>query len=592
MCNASFVGRDELLQTLREGFVDTGIGIQVLCGISGVGKSQLALEYAHRFANDYDLVWWMSAEHPEAMAEQMAALATEAGWLSPSAGTDAAVRMARMQLRKSSRWLLVFDNAEDPTVLRSWLSIGPGHILISSRDPGWFEVGRPLTVNVFDRVESISLLRDRLPWIAMDEAEELARSLGDLPLAVAQAASLLVETGMTPQAYLSELNANARRLLGAGRVLSYRSPLAAALELSIDRLADEDDLALSVMQVSAWLAPNPLPLRTLAATNHVGIDRIAPTDAVAFQLSLGRIGRYGLARINKQSIEIHRLTQAFIRGRLNPQESRLARARAARVVATGRPENDGSDPGTWPEWSALLPHILALDPAVGSSHALRNAARDVLWHLLCRAEYATALRLAQTWRSDWTAGLGPDHLQVLDMNNHLAEAYRHLGAYGQARRLDEDTLRRRKRILGENHNKTLRSANNLAVDFFMMGDFEAARVLDELTLTQCREVLGDSHPDTLLLTSNFAADLRGLGKYEQALHLDETTLSLRVCLLGEYHPGTLRSARNLAADLRGLGRRRQARSLDERTYSQYLQVLGKDHPDTLRVARNLAAEVK
>ena len=124
-------------------------------------------------------------------------------------GAEVAVARLLAALRDRDRWLLVFDNAEDPAGLAPFLPGGPGHVVITSRNPGWQEVATPLPVEVFTRAESVDVLRGRVPALAAELAEEIAEELGDLPLAVAQAAAFLDETGMDPAEYL-RLSTSAR----------------------------------------------------------------------------------------------------------------------------------------------------------------------------------------------------------------------------------------------------------------------------------------------------------------------------------------------------------------------------------------------
>ena len=150
--NPRFTGRDGMLTELRRR-LRAGEGtltVQALYGLGGVGKTQLVIEYAHRFAADYDLVWWLDAEQPVLIPDQLAALA--AGLDLPLGPTVAAtVERLLAELRGRDRWLLVFDNAERPADIAAYQPGGPGHLLITSRNPGWGALGGRLEVDVLDR---------------------------------------------------------------------------------------------------------------------------------------------------------------------------------------------------------------------------------------------------------------------------------------------------------------------------------------------------------------------------------------------------------------------------------------------------------
>ena len=187
--NPAFVGRDMALLELRDQLLTGGTAVaQALHGMGGVGKTQLAVEYAYRFAGAYELVWWIAAERTELIAAQLADLAVEAGAAVDNAEIPAAVSKLYSELRRRSDWLLIFDDAEDPRALQQRLPGGPGHVLITSRNPNWGEIAAPVNVPVFDSEESVTLLRRRVPDMPVGDAEQIAAELGNFPLALAQAA--------------------------------------------------------------------------------------------------------------------------------------------------------------------------------------------------------------------------------------------------------------------------------------------------------------------------------------------------------------------------------------------------------------------
>ena len=587
--NPGFTGRDQMLADMRQALLGGGRAVvQALAGMGGVGKTQLAAEYAYRFASGYDVVWWIAAEQAGLIGEQVAALAAGLGCAGPDTDLGAAGRAALGELRRRDRWLLVFDNAEAPQDLAAWLPGGAGHVLITSRARGWAEVAVPVEVDVLARGESVAILRDRA-GLPEGDADLVAAALGDLPLAIAQAAGYLAETGMAAGEYADLVGSRAAQLLGEGRPSSYPRSLAAVTVLALDRLAGQDRAAAQVAGVCAFLAPEPVPAQwfpgAAAELPAVLAGRVA--DPVAWRQVLGRVSRSALARADSGGLLMHRLTQAIIRSSLPPEQAAATRAVAEAIVAASSPD-DTDSPGTWPAWARLLPHLLALDPAATGNPDLRDLACDAARYLIMRGDLRSSHDLASRLYRQWGERLSPDDPQTLRAGHALGLALRRLGRYGEARQVSEDTLTRKRRVLGEDDPGTLASANTLAIGLRALGETQAARELNEDTLTRYRRVLGKDHPDTLASANSLAADLRALGETQAAQELDEDTLTRRRRVLGEDHPDTLSSASNLALGLRALGETQAARDLDEDTLTRRRRVLGEDHPDTLSSASNLA----
>src|SRR5580658_5530475 len=133
--NPAFTGRDDLLAAVQAR-LQTGRAavVQALYGMGGVGKTQLAAEYAHRFASSYDLTWWIDAEQDGLIGDQIVSLGLVLGCVPAGSGTHTARAAVLAELRQRARWLLIFDNAQAPADVAPWLPGGAGHALITSRE--------------------------------------------------------------------------------------------------------------------------------------------------------------------------------------------------------------------------------------------------------------------------------------------------------------------------------------------------------------------------------------------------------------------------------------------------------------------------
>jgi hypothetical protein len=593
--NPGFTGRDALLEAVRERLLagDKAV-VQALHGMGGVGKTQLATEYAHRFAETYDLAWWINSEQGGLIGEQFAALGLALGCVQAAAGTQVVRAVVLAELRERGRWLLIFDNAENPADVTPWLPGRGGHVLITSRERGWAEVAAPVDVDVLARPESVAILQTRVPGLAEADADPLADQLGDLPLAIAQAAGFIADTGMASAQYLALLRTRAGQLLAqAPPGSTYPQSLAAATQLTADRLARDDPAAAQLASLCAFLAPELIPGELLTGATSVMPGELAArvADPLAWRPTLAHLGRQSLARIDHRGLQMHRLTQAILRDRLTPEQAAATRTQTEAMLAAGNP-GDPDNPATWPRWARLMPHLLAADLAATDSPGLRQLGCDACWYLLARGDIPTAYDLAINLRQQWRERLGDDQEHTLEIARYLGWALQAMGRWTEARDLDQDTLDRKRQVLGEDHPSTLVCANHLVNDLRLLGELNAAHDLARDSLDRKRRVLGEDHPDTLRMAQYLAATLRELGEARAARDLNQDTLARQRRVRGEDHPDTLRTATNMALDLHDLGEVQAARDLDQDTLDRKRQVLGEDHPDTLTCARNLALDLR
>jgi hypothetical protein len=497
------------------------------------------------------------------------------------------------KLRSSGRWLLVFDNAEKPDDIRGWLPGGGGHVLITSREHGWTEVAAPVEVDMLTRSASVEMLQNRVTGLATGDADQLADQLGDLPLAIAQAAGFMAETGTPANQYLSLLRTRAGQLLGQATPTSHQNSLAAASGLIADMLANEDPAAAELADVCAFMAPELIPedLFTTAATALPGQLSARAADPLAWRQTLAHLAHQALVRVDQRGLVMHRLTQAILRSRLTPVKAAAARQCSEAVLTTNDPGNP-DNPATWPKWAILMPHLLAADLAAADD-VMRPLACKGCWYLITRGDTRTGYDLANDLRQQWRARLGDDHNDVGAVTIDLCWALREMGRNAEAHDLAQEGMDRYSRSLGRDDLLTLRFAGSLATSLRALDEEEAARDLDQDTLDRRRRVLGQDHPETLRSARHLADDLRRLGEMQAARDLDQDTLERyqRIETQGENHPDTLRAATSLADDLRLLGEVQAAHDLDQDTLERFRQVMGQDHPDTLRAATNLADDL-
>ena len=559
-----FVGRDDPLVRLRTALrTDGRVAVEGRFGMGGVGKTRLALEYAHRFGADYDLVWWISADRQLLVGDQFAALAVRLGLVGPATDTGTAATMARTYLRSHTDWLVVFDNAESAEALAPWLPGGEGHTIITSRASGWAPVATTLEVDLLLRAESIQLLRRRGPGLTPVEAGRLAPVLGDLPLSAVLAVGYLAETGTRADDYLTELAQRVAEVLDEQRSVNYPHALAGAIATATSWLAHHDPVALALVRVCAFLAPRPIPVGLLGLADPMLVDPLQ-SDAVnsdvrdrrfsahplaalegisdggaLLERSIDRLQRLGLVQVERRGrfgaavddplndahgvVTLHRLVAAIIRDQLGVRDERTDRRETIRrhvdgVIAAADP-GDPTDRQRWASWTLLLPHLYAAEPAHSDHAGLRATAVSAARVLLARGDVRAARDLADRLHRHWLDRLGPDDEDTLRAARCLAQTLRTLGRFGAAQELDADRLRRRREKLGYDHSDSLAAAVDLADDAYALGDVVMARALDEEILARRRRVLGEAHPSALDSARRLARDLAALGEAQRAAEL-------------------------------------------------------------------------
>lgn len=231
--NPSFTGRadllDELHRTLVSGQATTLT--QAITGLGGVGKTRLAVEYAYRQAADYDVVWWVKAEEPAALADDYAKLAAQLDLPEQNVPDQrVAIEAVRGRLEQSAGWLLIFDNAREAKAVRDYFPRGGGgHVLVTSRDPNWRGVAHQLSVKVLARAGAVDFLLRRTGQTDAVSAEALAAELGNLPLALEQAGAYIEATGKSLSAYLELFRTRQPELLRLEEPLTDYSATVAAM---------------------------------------------------------------------------------------------------------------------------------------------------------------------------------------------------------------------------------------------------------------------------------------------------------------------------------------------------------------------------
>ncbi|MEV4398781.1 tetratricopeptide repeat protein [Nonomuraea sp. NPDC049607] len=612
--------------------------ICALAGTPGVGKTLLAASYAWACqAARWPVIAWIAAESTDQIVTGLAALAERLGQRLPDDDATTAATRARSWLAATTRpALLVFDNATDVAVVRRWCpATGATRALVTTRNRAFLRSYQPLEVDGFTPDQAQAFLHRRTGLDDPGGAAELATELGHLPLALAQAASVITRLHLDYPGYLDLLHAfPIGDYLRAHDGDAYPAGTVQAIMLSITQAEASLPAAPHLLAMLSVLSPAGIPLTVLSAGSK------ASSHPVHLRETLAALADNCLISFSEDgaTVLMHRLVQRVLRERATHHghlSAALARAigllhafnatlpyGAGTWAARAQVETLIDQTSTVYHWALaggdLPAELLALrgwcgrylydladltravplfevtladhERVLGADHPSTLASRNNLAGIYRVAgDLGRAIPLSEAALADCERMLGADHPDTLTFRSNLAGTYRAAGRLGRAIQLYEAALAGRERALGADHPSTLNIRNDLAHAYQAAGDLGRAIPLHKSTLADRERIQGADHPDTLISRNNLATAYQEAGDLPRAIPLYEATVADQERVLGGDHPNTLTCRSILATAYRQAGDPRRAIPLYEATVADQERVLGGDHPHTLASRNDLAA---
>jgi tetratricopeptide (TPR) repeat protein len=603
----NFTGREAELGQLRDNlFSRQPPRVQVISGMGGIGKTELATEYIHRNIDKYRIIWWIRAEHQDRVRDALVKLGQrlELRQTTTDSGRDRTVAAVIETLQSGARsnWLLVYDNADNPFDLQKYMPATrpDGHIIITARQPTWpsYIAADKIEVSPFTDAESVSFLRRTVPNLAtaggvpatedarrVSQARRLGATLGHLPIAVEHAAAYLVETGQSVEQYLTLFMENAHQLLSEEPTDSdLPAPVSGTWAMSITLLTSDAE---HLFNLCSFFSPEPIAtelfLQAAAGiTEPPGVGEFL-SSRQRFHAAAAQLHRLSLARVDgaRDLIKMHRVVQAVTQGRLRLNRLDMFHAyRAAvdKLLASSNPGNP--DHGSSDQIYDLSLQHLESDYRFlhTKNRELRALIIDQVRRLHLRGGHAEAMKFGQDALRVWRERLGEEDLQVLAISVEVAIAM-YIG--GRAADAHELILQIRPLLQrytdGEGFKSLLLCENIYGADLRTRSQFREALTLDLGILPQFEIVFGVNHERTLNVRNNIAVDYRQLGRFRDAFETDQRTLEDRRRILGTNDLFTLNSYDAVARDLRGLGLYQESLDIARQVVGAFEAVGGREN---------------
>ena len=627
----------------------------VLVGMRGCGKTQLAASLAKQCEDaNWNLVAWINAVSRESIQSDLVELAKRLGiGTSDQPTQDEVIRRCLNHLQSvgPADRLIVFDNVEDINHLTGLIPSGDGVRVIATttNNTGWDDHGwNTLKVGVFDRDQSIKHLLDVTDDEDHDAADALAERLGNLPLAIAQAAAFARKRKLDLAQYLERLDAyRSEHVMPAVPGDYYARDVATALRVAIDDTLKELEAGMSRaarrhLGMLALLAESGVPTRwldPLTKEHHYqdprGRDRAADDDAHDALTEL--IDRSIIQQSADGSMTmLHRLQAQAYRESWSKEEREQACKSAAELLGSvdiDRFRADDSDArfqetrdliehlrafftqncfhclqdyrpvtsalcqafdhardlGLVPEVFALKELVNTLRKQVGDSCEILSLLAKLAYADMYMGDYPDAIKLYKHILSTREQILEPNHHDILSSRNDLAYAYYWVDRTDEAIDLFEQVLDDRTRILSSDHEYTLMTGSYLALAYADDGQLERAIALGEQVVKDRDRVLKPDHKHTLVTRNNLADAYKSVGHLTDAIKMYEYVLQARIRTLGSTHHHTRITRNDLAQTYEQAGDLPKAISMYEDLHNDYIQIFGADHESTIEVRDRLEA---
>ncbi len=610
--NPFFTGREEILAhlytALRSSKAAALTQTQAISGLGGIGKTQIAVEYAYRYRDHYQAIFWINASTRDALSADFVKLAALLDLPEQQEqDQDIVARAVKRWLTTHTRWLLILDNVDNLEMIVDFLPVhGTGDVLLTTRLQALGTLAQSIEVEKMGQDEGVTFLLRRTkviaPGVSLDQAAkesqaqaaEIFFALDGLPLALDQAGAYIEETRCGLSQYLDLYGTRRKELLlRRGRLpVDHPEPVAATWSLSFQQVEQESLAAADLLRLLAFLNSEAIPEEIITpGTVELGptLDSMA-SDPLKVNEAIELLLRYSLIRRNPEatSLSIHRLVQAVLKDVMDRDTQRLWAERAIRAVNRAFPDVELQ---TWEKCQRCLPHVhICVTYIEEYALAFPEAARlfnEAATYLVARARYQQAESLLLTTLAVRQQILEANHPDTARTLNDLGEVYRKQGKYHEAETLLQEALAIRRQALGEAHPDVAQTLHNLANLYRAQGAYVKAEPFYLQALHIRETTVGIDHPFVAQSYYGLAKLYHSQEKYQQAEKLCKQALHIQEQRLGGNHPMIASTLNMLAKIYQGQNKLDQAKEMNMRALSIRENTSGEDHPQVATIVNNL-----
>lgn len=610
--NPFFTSREEVLlhlHTILHSEVVMGFSpAQAISGLGGIGKTQVAIEYAYRYRHEYQDVLWLRADTRETLISDFGTIASLLHLSERDEQNQIlVVNAVKHWLNAHTSWLLILDNVEDFDMISDFLPSGNGgHILLTTRAQSTGIIAQRIDLEKMEPEEgALFLLRraklvtqgtlyDHISASNYDKAIDISYIMDGLPLALDQAGAYIEETSCSLSDYLEHYQNQQIALLNTriGPIADHPESVATTFLLSFEKVQRVNPAAAELLRFCAFLHPDAIPeeIITAGAPDLGPVLQSIGTNSCGLDIAISVLRKFSLLRRNPETktLSIHRLVQMVLKGGMDEETQRQWAERTVRAVNCVFPVVEITTLQCYQRYvpSAQICAVLIEDWRMVSTKAAELLHR-VGEYFRVHWQFATAEPLFQQALAIREQTLGAEHLAVAETLNSLGVLYHEQGKYVQAEPLYYQALVIRERTLGAEHPAVAETLNNLGASYYFQGKYTQAEPLYQRAITIRQQVLGLEHHDTAESLNDLAVLYRNQGKYAQAEPLYQQVLAIEEKAMGSEHPMLAVCLNNLAGLYNLQGKYSQAEPLFYRALAIFEQRGTPDSPDVAFVLNNL-----